>query len=210
MYSTMEAVNMARAPQNSPVSPAIDTAWAHPLRVSDLAQRKPTRFSLVPEEATLSAIQSELELLGLKKLRFEGKLSPTGKTDWTLDATIGATVSQACVVTLAPVSTRLDSRVVRHFIADQSAFAAEPNDDGEVEMDPDETREPLGGIIDLGEIMLESLSLALPLYPRIDGAELDSAQFAAPGTTPMQDEDTKPFAGLANLLKTGEKPPKED
>lgn len=210
MYSTMEANNMARAPHQTPTSPDNSNAWSHPLRVADLAQRKPTRFSLVPNESVVAAIQTELGLVGLKKLRFEGKLSPTGKTDWALDAALGATVTQACVVTLAPVNTRLDGPASRHFIADHSEFASEPNDDEEIEMDPDETREPLGGIIDIGEIMVESLALALPLYPRTDGAALDSAQFTAPGTTPMQDEDARPFAGLANLLKTGEKPPKED
>lgn len=210
MYSTMEADNMARAPQDSTAQAANDAQWSHPLRVSDLAQRKATQFSIIPNAPVLAAILASLELIGLKKLRFEGQLSPSGKTDWSLTAKLGATVTQPCVVTLIPVTTRLDMPVERHFIADHSVFAEEAGDDVEVEMDPDETREPLRGIIDPGEIMLEALALALPLYPRADGAALESAQFAAPGTVPMQDEDARPFAGLANLLKTGEKPSKEE
>lgn len=209
MLSTMEALNMPHDPKTPTSQTASVTPWAHPLRVADLAQRTETKFSLIPDDAVLAAIIQDLDLLGLKKLRFEGKLAARGKTDWALVGKLGATVTQSCVVSLVPVTTRIDVPVERVFIADHSVFEGEPNDDGEIEMHTDETSEPLQGVIDLGDIMLESLALALPLYPRAQGAELESGQFAGPGTTPMQDEDTRPFAGLANLLKTGDKPDKE-
>ncbi|MEH6834547.1 MULTISPECIES: YceD family protein [Falsihalocynthiibacter] len=206
MLSTMEAPNMTNDP--TPQSPAL-APWAHPMRVADLAQRTETKFSIIPSAAVLKAIAADIDVLTLKKMRFEGKLSARGKTDWALVAKLGATVTQNCVVTLVPVNTRVDVPVQRVFIADHSVFEGEPNEDGEIEMHTDETREPLQGVIDLGEIMLEALALAVPLYPRADGAALESAQFTAPGTTPMQDEDARPFAGLANLLKTGDKPDKK-
>ena len=53
--------------------------------------------------------------------------------------------------------------------------------------------------------MLESVALNLPQYPRKDGAELGQHVHAEPGTQPMTDEDTRPFAGLADLLKPGDK-----
>ena len=46
---------------------------------------------------------------------------------------------------------------------------------------------------------LGALALALPLYPRAEGADLAQAQFAGPGVTPMTDEDARPFAGLKDL-----------
>jgi uncharacterized metal-binding protein YceD (DUF177 family) len=205
----MEARNMARAPKNNRPTPANDTPWAHPIRVADLAQRTATSFALAPSTEILTAIAADLDLSALKKLRFEGKLTAKGKTDWQLDAKIGATVVQPCVVSLAPVTTRIDLPTQRSFIADHSAFETEPDAEGEVEMDADESREPLPAIIDLGEIMIEALALALPLYPRAPDATLEDPQFSAPGVAPMKDEDTRPFAGLANLLKTGDKPDKE-
>ncbi|NNK79430.1 MAG: DUF177 domain-containing protein, partial [Litoreibacter sp.] len=48
-------------------------------------------------------------------------------------------------------------------------------------------------------IALEALSLALPAYPRAEGAELGETVFSEPGTDPMSDEDAKPFAALAAL-----------
>jgi uncharacterized metal-binding protein YceD (DUF177 family) len=48
-------------------------------------------------------------------------------------------------------------------------------------------------------VLTEALSLALPDFPRADGAELGSQVYAADGVAPMTDEDAKPFAGLASL-----------
>jgi uncharacterized metal-binding protein YceD (DUF177 family) len=54
-------------------------------------------------------------------------------------------------------------------------------------------------------VALEVLELALPLQPRAPGAELGTVRVAEKGVTPLRDEDTRPFAGLADLLK-GDKP----
>jgi uncharacterized metal-binding protein YceD (DUF177 family) len=103
-------------------------------------------------------------------------------------------VVQPCVVTLAPVTTRIEEDVERRFLADPP-----PMPEGEVEMPGDESAEPLPDVIDLGAVLAEALALALPDYPRAEGAALEEAQFAAPGTRPMSDDDAKPFAGLAGL-----------
>ena len=65
--------------------------------------------------------------------------------------------------------------------------------------DGNDEAEPLRSEIDLGEILVEALSLGLPDYPRADGAALEQAVFTEPGLTPMTDQDTKPFASLAAL-----------
>ena len=47
--------------------------------------------------------------------------------------------------------------------------------------------------------MVEALSLALPLYPKAEGAQLEDTTFAQPGITPMSDEAARPFSGLSAL-----------
>ncbi|WP_158964261.1 YceD family protein [Chachezhania sediminis] len=163
-------------------------------RVADLPQRKATPFELRPDSATCAALAAELGVSGLSKVRFIGQIAPNGPRDWQLDGELGATVVQPCVVTLEPVTTRIDTEVVRHFIADM-----EDPDGAEVEMPDDETSEPLGPEIDPAVVLAEALALALPLYPRKDGAALGEAVFAAPGVDPLRDTDLKPFAGLAEL-----------
>ncbi|MFC2967489.1 YceD family protein [Acidimangrovimonas pyrenivorans] len=166
----------------------------HPLRVADLPARKPTRFKLRPEGETLGLIAQLVGADAVRKLSFEGALRPEGKRDFVLEARLGATVVQPCVVTLAPVTTRIEEEVVRRYLAEMP----EPNGD-EVEMPEDDSAEPLPEVIDPGAVMLEALALALPLYPRVPEAELGEASFAAPGTAPLTDEAVKPFAGLAGL-----------
>jgi uncharacterized metal-binding protein YceD (DUF177 family) len=168
----------------------------HSLRVADLPQSKPTRFELIPDAATLTAIATELDLRGLRKLRFKGQIVAEGKRDWRLEANLGATVIQDCVVTLEPVTTRIEEPVTRRFLATMPDNAAE---DDEVEMAEDDSIEPLGAEIDPAVVMIEALALALPLYPRADGAALGESIHTEPGKEALSDADLKPFAGLAAL-----------
>lgn len=170
------------------------------LRVADFSTTAPNRFSYRPEAAVLVQIADALGLNGLRKLSFEGQIRPMGKTDWQLDARLGATAIQECVVTLRPVTTRVDSDISRRFLADYS----DP-DDPEVEMPQDDTVEALEAWIDPYQIMQEALALALPDYPRKDDAALGQMIYTKPGHAPMTDEDARPFAGLAGLRDALEK-----
>ena len=178
----------------------MDKPLDHPeiLRVSALPAGRDVTFDITLDDAHRAGIATELDLLALRKLRFRGALTPLGKRDWQLQATLGATAIQPCIVTLQPVTTRIDRTVLRRFLADMPET---PNveEGSETEMPEDDLSEPLRDSIDLGAIIVESLALALPDYPRSDDAEFDNAQFAAPGETPLQDADLKPFAGLAAL-----------
>ncbi|SMR72934.1 Uncharacterized ACR, COG1399 [Aliiroseovarius halocynthiae] len=169
--------------------------YQHILRVADLSTKLDTTFELIPTEAECKAIAADLGLPGLRKLRFKGTLAARGKTDWQLTAHLGATVVQDCVVTLNPVTTRIEEPVRRRWVRDLPELEA----GDEIEMPDDETLEQLGSEFDLGTVMTESLALSLPLFPRVDGAELDQANFSAPGIAPMSDDDAKPFAGLSAL-----------
>lgn len=164
------------------------------LRVSELSQSGENAFALNPDRAAMDDIARALDLSGLRKLSFEGSISPLGQSDWQLSAHLGATVVQPCVITLEPVTTRIDTKVTRRFANDYT----EPTET-EVEMPEDETVEPLGAWIDPAEIMVEALALSVPDYPRKGDAEVGQVVHAAPGTKPMTDDDAKPFAGLADL-----------
>ena len=158
------------------------------LRLTGLSRGEPRGFDLRPGASALAALRDRLGLIGLRKVRLAGEVFPEGSRNWRLEARLGATVTQPCVVTLAPVTTRLEQPVARRYLADW----AEP-EGAEVEMEPDDGLEPLPETIDLGAILEEELSLALPLYPRAEGVD-----FTEPDPTP-EDERQSPFAGLAGL-----------
>lgn len=161
-------------------------------------------FDIEPDAAQRQEIGALLELLVLRKLRFKGTMAPAGKRDWALNASLGATVVQPCVVTLAPVTTRIDDTVTRLYLSRIS----EAEEGSETEMPEDDSVEPVPETLDLVEVMTEALALSLPLYPKAEGAVIETGNFAPPGVAPMTDEETKPFAGLAalrdKLAKDGE------
>lgn len=171
------------------------TPYSAPLRVADLSGRKPRDIDLAPTQEETARIRDSLGLEGLRKVSLRGRLAPLGKADWRFEGALGATVVQPCVVTLDPVTTRIDEPVERSWIAGYTL----PESAGEVEMPEDDTQEPLADTIDLGAMLVEALALALPAYPRSPGADLGEAVYTEPGKAPLRDDDLKPLAGLAAL-----------
>jgi uncharacterized metal-binding protein YceD (DUF177 family) len=165
------------------------------IRLGELPTNRPTPFRVEPGAAELAELARTLDLSALRKVRLEGELHPRGRRDWDLEGRLGATIVQPCVVTLAPVTTRIEEAVARRFRAD----LPEPPAGAEIEMPEDDALEPLPDTLDLGLVLTEALALAIPEYPRADGATLDEAVFTEPGAAPMTDDDAKPFAGLAAL-----------
>jgi uncharacterized metal-binding protein YceD (DUF177 family) len=165
-----------------------------PFPVRGLSPKKPTRFDLTPDAATRAAIATALDVTAIRALHFKGELRPVGRRDIQLDAVLVARVEQPCGITLTPVITDIRETVVRRYLADWVA-----PEGTEVEMPEDDTTEPLPDVIDAGAVAMEALTLALPMYPRALGAGLAQATFAEPGVAPLQDDDLKPFAGLAAL-----------
>ncbi len=165
------------------------------LRLADLAKRRDHRFLRQPDPTALAALARALDLIDLRKVRFDGILTPVGRHDWDLTGHLGATVVQPCVATLAPVTTRIEERVVRRFRAE----LPDMDDATEIEMPEDDTLEPLPETIQLDEVLAEALSLALPPYPRAQDVDPVQAQFAGAGQSPLDDDAVRPFAGLAAL-----------
>jgi uncharacterized metal-binding protein YceD (DUF177 family) len=179
-------------------------AKATVLRLADLPNRKPTHINYSPDAETLKRLSGEMEVSTLRKLRLEGTLKPMGNRDWQLEAHFGATAVQPCVVTLEPVTTRIEEPILRHFIADWQ----DPTD-AEAQMDGDDISEPLPEELDLDEVIAEALALTVPRFPRSEGAEFGQAVYTEAGSDPLTDEDVKPFAGLAALKAKLETPGKE-
>ena len=178
---------MADTPKNA--------EFTHPIVVAKLSETSDRPFDLTPTEDQAKAIAKQLDAISVKKLRFIGTIGPEGK-DWVLEGKLGATVTQACVVTLEPVRTRVDIVVRRRYTNDipeeQLVEAIIPADDDV---------ESLGPIIDPASVAIEALALELPEYPRVEGAALEDALFSPPGTAPLTDEAARPFAGLEALKK---------
>jgi uncharacterized metal-binding protein YceD (DUF177 family) len=177
-------------------------AFKHILRFSDLSGRAPTLFDLKPEPDVLAHIAQDLDVLQITKLRFWGDIRPIERHDWQLRATLQASVVQSCVVSLAPVTTKLSEKITRTYLAHMHQ-TQEP----EAEMPEDDSQEPLPTALDLIAVLSEALALALPLYPRANDATLNAARTKSAlsseaDATPAPTATVKPFAALAALHQT--------
>ena len=169
------------------------------VRFSETNQAKTFEFNLtLSKEQNLQLIK-RLDLLSLKKVSFMGNLSPLAEDRWALEAELRATVKQKCVITLKPVQTIVSETVNRTFAPLDVQKGSEIIDDGASPVFFDDTLQEFNDTIDLLEIIFEELTLLLPLYPKFDGAKLDSYSITEPGKKPLSEKNLKPFAQLSEL-----------
>lgn len=164
------------------------------LRVADLDKSRPRRIEMALDEPQAAHMAEALGIVAIRKARLEGTLSPLGKRDWQFEGHLGATVVQTSVVTLDPVTTRIEEDIRRNWVA-----RWEVSDADESEVPEDVDQDELGTEIDLGALFAEAIALALPDFPRGADEALGEAVYTEPGKAAMTDEETKPFAGLAAL-----------
>jgi uncharacterized metal-binding protein YceD (DUF177 family) len=159
--------------------------WSVPVEAAEVPEAG-LHLELEANDAARAAIAKLAAVTGISKLQASFDLARRG-SGLHVSGRITAEVGQACVVTLEPLTNRIEEDVDLDFLPG----APEPHAEG----DPDENApEPLiGGRIDLGAIATEFLVLAIDPYPRKEGATFDA---------PKADDDTPhPFAALAALKK---------
>ena len=128
-----------------------------------------------------AALARRFGLLGCDLLHATAKIEPADGPDpkgvpglLRLSGHISAEVSQACVVTLEPVASRIEADFTLLYSLEPGPAPAS-EDVSEVVVDPEaeEPPEPLGpGGLDLGEAVAQQLAVALDPYPRAPGAML--------------------------------------
>lgn len=148
-----------------------------------------------------SAIAARLQLEAMSAFSVSCELSRAENSPIIgVEGSLSADIRQICVVTLEP----FDSAVNEAFSA---SFTTAPpvSDDGSdviVDAASDDEPEPIvGGRIDLGELAVQMLSLALDPYPRQPGLPPAMLEFGAPassadGAAATDEGRDKPFAAL--------------
>lgn len=169
----------------------------HPVRVATLdaqaGAENPVR--LAPDADARARIARFLDIEAVERMALTGRLAPLPE-GWEFRGKLTATVVQACVVTLEPVRSVIDTPVRRRFVRDLSEEREAEQMLGEADLDPPE---PLGPEIDLGHVAVETLALVLDPWPRAEGAELDPEHAGDADGEADGVRAERPFAGLAAL-----------
>lgn len=115
-----------------------------------------------------AAIATRLGLVALRDFRVRGRLDVVKRGRVTsFDARLTAVVTQTCIVTLEPVEAVIDD-VIEVRLLSQSETKAQQELDIDIDEDDFEITET--GIVDVGDIAVQYLALALDPYPRSPGA----------------------------------------
>ncbi len=179
----------AQTPNEFPRPQAVDKIPPSGLRVT---------ISATPKEC--AAVAARLGLLRLDALQAELELRRDGDgLAVQVSGKLTAQAQQACVVTLVPVPASIAEPVTGCFMPPEAI----PEEEGSFSLaDADEpVIDPIiHGMIDVGELVVQHLSLALDPYPRATGAE-SPARLGASVAAGRQ----KPFQHLADMVKNKEK-----
>jgi len=160
-------------------------------------------------ETERAALARRLGLLAVDRLAAVLRISrPEEGAVVALSGRFEADVTQACVVSLAP----LRSQVARDFetLYSPSAPGAEAAgpavldagvlDAGELDLAAEDPPEPLTtGELDLGEAVVQQLAVALDPYPRAEGATLEALEWD--GTADDAAAARSPFKELETLTR---------
>lgn len=135
-------------------------------------------------------------LLELPKLQALLTVKPTrGSRMFAVEGSMEADVVQRCVVTLEPLPAHI-TQPIKVLYAAPEFLETDPGHT-HIDIEGEETEPILDGIIDLGELVAQTLGIAFDPYPRKPGLPYVEAEYGDGGGKP------NPFAKLTSLTKTG-------
>lgn len=148
-------------------------------------------FVASPEEC--AAVAKRLGLMAVRDLRVLGRLDPIRKgraTRFTARMTAG--VIQSCVVSLDPVDAVIDEDLQIRLVTEEPQQSS-----AELDLEPDEEDIEVvnEGLVDVGDICVQYLALALDPYPR----RADLADTEVPLPEEPAEDVSNPFAVLKKL-----------
>jgi uncharacterized metal-binding protein YceD (DUF177 family) len=147
---------------------------------------------IVATEQERDALAERFGLLAVHALSAQLQLEPWRRGGIKVSGRWEARIEQTCVVTLEPFEEILREDITQYFAGQNAPGPAAVTHSVE-SLEEDEPDLISGGSIDLGELVAESLGLALDPYPRKPGAEFSS------GAPDEKSPPHSPFAALESL-----------
>jgi len=172
--------------------------FRRPMAIERLQRDAETPFRISAEPGELLELARYLDVDRIDRLSLAGFISPAADGGWRVRGRLVAKLEQSCVVSLMPVRTRHDAEIERTYLpAERLVFEHEVL----ISHDDQDAPDPFTDSLDPAQLAVESLVLMIDPFPRAEGAKLGRRTFTAPEVTPMSDEASRPFAGLAALKR---------
>ena len=167
--------------------------FSHIILLERIKREFEHEFHLVCSKDALTELANRLNVIEAKKASFNGHLKLQAANQIFLCGTVKAKLIQPCSLTLEPVVTTIYKQISRTFFIGpnekkpikKSVFElTEKSFDNDIILDE----------INLGEVLMETISLETPDYPKKSGASIS--------LTPTESIDREnPFSILSKLKK---------
>ncbi len=144
------------------------------------------------------ALAVRFDVLAISELTGLLRLEPWRRGGIKVSGRVDAVVVQTCVVTLDSFEVALTDEIVRYFVGHNAPGPA-PVVLSVESLDADAPDVVASGSIDIGEVVAETLGLAIDPYPRKPGAVFGSVGDSLHGA----DAEAGPFAILDKIKATG-------
>jgi uncharacterized metal-binding protein YceD (DUF177 family) len=141
---------------------------------------EPFRQDIAASEAERTALARRFDLVALDRLTATVELVRQDKDRFVLRAVFEAEFVQSCVVTLDPVGGAASEAFTLVYGPPEAEEAMNGTVEDDVAFEP-----IVGTVIDVGEAVAQQVALALPSFPRIPGASVETEAPSAHDTRPL-------------------------
>ena len=158
---------------------------------------------LEPENFQKDELAQRLGVESVQFLNFEGKIRRYKKTGARIAGKLQARYWQACVVSMDLIPQEISIEVDRKFLGESEASSRQVfSQDGELLIDPDDDEPDIleANTIDLWEVLIEELNLAIDPFPRKDDPDITVFSGKEAENRVEGDDLHKPFANLNTLI----------
>ena len=148
------------------------------------------RCKIIPSEAEIDMLLNRFDYIAVSDLVAELEIRKVALDCWDVHGSLTANVVQSCVVTGKPLAESVDFKLEERYVRITDDITS-------VEVDLDGVEPLKNGFIDLGEMVIQSLALAVTVWPRAS----DAPEY-------IESEPVKrdhPFAGLVAIKQTNNK-----
>ena len=167
--------------------------FTHMVSLEHLKREIEYEFDLVSSKDDLCQLTKKLNLLVAKRACINGTLKLQSANQIFLEGNVTAKLIQPCSLTLEPVVTNISKKIFRTFSIKSEENIPTKKSTYELTEKSFENDIILDKI-NLGEVLLETISLEMPDYPKKSGASLR--------LTPMDSSaPDNPFSILSRLKK---------
>ena len=185
-----------------------ENEWTVALSVDDVPEGGALSQTLTAPEEVYDDLVRRLDIVRLRRLSADLKIVRQAGGRYHVSGRFSADIIQNCVVTAEPIASKITEPVEGWFLERDEGLASfakarkdrdvsKSKSHAEVEiLDESDDPEPvIGGQIDLGELVVQHLSLAINPYPHKPGAR---HEFTDDTTKPGQAAPTRksPFEAL--------------